>query len=203
MGAYFGNVMVLLPERQFLEEIPRLLHQAGLRLDDTFVCPQEEIWEEENVVAAALPPDTRWLTCWDPVCRQGFDPDLAEELAQIYGSVFHAPALSFSVEDGELLLMGCFLPTRHFSRWYARGSKGILKEYGISSQAGAFPQEVSRLLPTPRIFPFHRVWSAPGIGQEEERLMDMAALFGFAPVSLDEGIPPPVKSRFFRVPYGI
>ena len=120
MGAYFGNVMVLLPERQSLEEIPRLLHQAGMRLDDTFVCPEEEIWEEENVVAAALPPDTRWLTCWDPVCRQGFDLDLAEELAQIYGSVFHAPALSFSVEDGELLLMGCFLPKGRFSRWKAQ-----------------------------------------------------------------------------------
>ena len=110
MGAYFGNVMVLLPERQSLEEIPRLLHQAGLRLDDTFVCPQEEIWEEENVVAAALPPDTRWLTCWDPVCRQGFDPDLAEELAQILVRYFTPRPFPFRWRMGSFCSWAAFFP---------------------------------------------------------------------------------------------
>ncbi len=159
-----------------------MLHQAGLRLDDAFVPSPGKIWEE-NVVAAALPPDTRWLTCWDPVCRRALIPDLAEELAQIIIYSISAPGPFLFGRRWELLLMGCSSRPSVFPL-VCQGKQGNPEKSTAFHLTGAS----SRGFRTRAHFSLSSVWSAPGIGQEEERLMDMAALFGLLG-GLDEDSP--------------
>ena len=78
MGAYFGNVMVLLPERQSLEEIPRLLHQAGLRIPQDvslfgFDDAPSAKWLEPGLSTVYLPIDNMITTAIDQAIKLAND----------------------------------------------------------------------------------------------------------------------------------
>lgn len=205
MSSYFGNVAVLLPEDMTRHEIKERLLLVGQMLDNEFM--ELPAWEEETLLApdqvvGVLPRHSQWLTCCDPVSDEGFDGEVAVELAEIYSRAFGTPALSFALEDSRVLVLGCSIPHRRFSQWYARGKALQLAEYGIGRDACQFPKEAGMLLPTQYIFTFHRVWNEEGYPDEEERLHDIAQLFRFCVLGNMEDLMPPEGAQVFCVPFG-
>lgn len=204
MGCYFGNVAVLLPEDITKQEIKERLALAGKLLDDEFMALPA--WEEEGLLApdqvvGVLPRHSQWLTCCDPVSDEGFDGEVAQDLAEIYSRAFGTPAIAFGLEDSQMLVMGCSIPHRHFSQWYARGKPKVLAEYGVGRGVGPFPKELGMLLPTQYIFTFHRIWNEEGYPDEEGRLHDIAQLFRFCVLGNLEDLIPPEGAQVFCVPF--